>query len=196
MNDDFEYVQVLVDIAHLDTRTFSYKITDDLKGKIKIGQILNVHYSQVILLKNGNQLRNNNRSILDLDLFEKEIECIDQKKLIEEYKKKVAMPINPICKQYNINNQKCIESKPSGANETKLELLSSLVKELKIKCNIYEKYLRSNGIEPENVLKQYNYTGVVPPKSATFRGTQGAAEMGIQSEGGLSESNRYDNGCF
>lgn len=49
------------------------KFTDTVKNiRIKIGQILNVHYSQVILLKNGNQLRNNNRSILDLDLFEKE----------------------------------------------------------------------------------------------------------------------------
>ena len=44
MENDFEYVQVLVDIAHLDTRTFSYKITDDLKDKIRIGQILLVPF--------------------------------------------------------------------------------------------------------------------------------------------------------
>ena len=44
MENDFEYVQVLVDIARIDTRTFSYKITDDLRGKIKIGQILLVPF--------------------------------------------------------------------------------------------------------------------------------------------------------
>jgi len=37
-------VQVLVDIAHLDTRTFSYKIAPDLKNKIKIGQIVLVPF--------------------------------------------------------------------------------------------------------------------------------------------------------
>jgi len=44
MSKDFQYVQVLVDIPRLDTRTFSYKITEDLKGKIKIGQILLVPF--------------------------------------------------------------------------------------------------------------------------------------------------------
>jgi len=44
MNEDFKYVQVLVDIARLDTKTFSYKITEDLKGKIKIGQVLLVPF--------------------------------------------------------------------------------------------------------------------------------------------------------
>ena len=42
--NEFEYVQVLVDVARLDTRTFSYKIPDDLKSKIKIGQILLVPF--------------------------------------------------------------------------------------------------------------------------------------------------------
>ena len=44
MENDFKYVQVLVNIPKLDTRTFSYKITDDLKDKIKIGQILLVPF--------------------------------------------------------------------------------------------------------------------------------------------------------
>ncbi len=44
MSETFDYVQVLVDIPKLDTRTFSYKITDDLKDKIKIGQILLVPF--------------------------------------------------------------------------------------------------------------------------------------------------------
>ena len=44
MENNFEYVQVLVDIAHLDTRTFSYKIANDLKDKIKIGQVVLVPF--------------------------------------------------------------------------------------------------------------------------------------------------------
>ena len=44
MGNYYKYVQVLVDIARIDTRTFSYKITDDLNGKIKIGQILLVPF--------------------------------------------------------------------------------------------------------------------------------------------------------
>ena len=42
-NLDFKYAQVLVDIPHLDTRTFSYKIPDDLQDKIKIGQVVLVN---------------------------------------------------------------------------------------------------------------------------------------------------------
>ena len=132
--------------------------------------------------------------ILKQEYKSKETECIDQKKLIEEMRKKIATPINPICKTYNVKEQKHIESKPVSDNTTKVELLSSLVKELKIKCNIYEKYLMSNGIEPESVLKEYNYTGVVPPKSATLKGTQRTGEMNIQNsqQEGLSESKRFD----
>lgn len=44
MENNFEYVQVLVTIPHLDTRTFSYKIAPDLKNKIKIGQIVLVPF--------------------------------------------------------------------------------------------------------------------------------------------------------
>ena len=34
MENNYEYVQVLVDIVHLDTKTFSYKIAPDLKNKL------------------------------------------------------------------------------------------------------------------------------------------------------------------
>ncbi len=44
MENNYEYVQVLVDIARLDTRTFSYKVPEDLKNKIQIGQIVLVPF--------------------------------------------------------------------------------------------------------------------------------------------------------
>ena len=44
MENNFEYVQVLVDIAQLDTRTFSYKLPADLKNKIQVGQIVLVPF--------------------------------------------------------------------------------------------------------------------------------------------------------
>ncbi|MDD3593766.1 MAG: primosomal protein N' [Candidatus Gastranaerophilales bacterium] len=44
MNNDFQYVQVLVDIPNIDTRTFSYKVSEDLKPKLKIGQIVLVPF--------------------------------------------------------------------------------------------------------------------------------------------------------
>ncbi|MCQ2818905.1 MAG: hypothetical protein MJ252_16690 [archaeon] len=49
------------------------QFTDTVKGiRIKIGRILNVHYSQVVILKSGKQLKSNDRTILDLELFEKD----------------------------------------------------------------------------------------------------------------------------
>lgn len=42
----YKYVQVLVDIPNLDTRTFSYIIPDDLKTEIKIGQAVIVPFGR------------------------------------------------------------------------------------------------------------------------------------------------------
>lgn len=49
------------------------QFTDTVKSlRIKIGNILNVHFSQVIIVKGGQKLKNNDSSILDLDFFEKD----------------------------------------------------------------------------------------------------------------------------
>lgn len=46
MREDFKYVQVLVNISPIDTKTFSYLIPDNLKEKIEIGQVLRVPFGR------------------------------------------------------------------------------------------------------------------------------------------------------
>lgn len=83
------------------------------------------------------------------------------KKVIKNYEQKLKIPENPTSKEYNMNNGKMYESKMSSLDVQKTELMHSLVKDLGIKCKIYEKYIKKNGGAPSDVLKQNGYQGVI-----------------------------------
>lgn len=106
---------------------------------------------------------------LESDYKQKEIDCINQRKMISDMQKRAARPINPTIKEFNNETIKHIEVKQQNVDSSKNELLRSLLKDYKLKCSIYEKVLIDYGKNPDEVLKQYGYEGVLNSKSPNVK---------------------------
>ena len=92
----------------------------------------------------------------------KDKEC---KKLIEHNDKLKNTELKrknerPILQPFNYNQLKVIENKKEDKTTNKISLYKSLIDEYRHKIKIYESYLKSNGIDKEKLLQNYEYTPI------------------------------------
>ncbi|MCQ2817778.1 MAG: hypothetical protein MJ252_10985 [archaeon] len=133
---------------------------------------------------------------LSVDYKKRETECMELKKTLAAISQKLSTPMSPIINSYNVQGDKLIQSGEPTVNNTKMELLSSLVKDLTIKCNIYEKYLKEQGEDVNTILKDNGYEGVIShsTEKRETAPTKGTEESPSQKKKKNSEEEQEGNG--
>ena len=143
------------------------KLSND-KLKIKNIKILNSKkIKENIEVKNINNeviLKKLNKELNDLKLAytRKNMDYIKLKKDYDNFMQKHINNNNDLKPfKYDTN----IEKENYPKNNNKMELYKSLYDDSKIKITIYEKFLKKNNINPNNIIKDYGYSGVITNES-------------------------------
>ncbi|MCQ2177299.1 MAG: hypothetical protein MJY42_00210 [Bacteroidales bacterium] len=114
-------------------------------------------------------------------------------------KKTEKKPISPIIKDYNYNSVKSVEPKDAQVNTEKMELLTSLVKDLRMQCKIFQQTLADQGQDPDKTLRDGGYTGVINnttvrnKKKEDEQNNEGLEGRNSQQIGSMSKSYSKDN---
>ena len=104
-------------------------------------------------------------------------------------------------KPFDFNQIKVIENKKEDKNINKLSLYKSLLEESKHKITIYELYLKSKGIDKDQLIKSYGYDGImtsstkIVPKEETTNNNLINTESNVNNENkeGNEEINKEDS---
>ena len=104
-------------------------------------------------------------------------------------------------KPFDFNQIKVIENKKEDKNINKLSLYKSLLEEGKHKITIYELYLKSKGIDKDQLIKSYGYDGImtsstkIVPKEETTNNNLINTESNVNNENkeGNEEINKEDS---
>ena len=104
-------------------------------------------------------------------------------------------------KPFDFNQIKVIENKKEDKNINKLSLYKSLLEESKHKITIYELYLKSKGIDKDQLIKSYGYDGImtsstkIVPKEETTNNNLINTESNVNNENkeGNEEMNKEDS---
>ena len=158
----FEYAQVLIDIARLDTKTFSYKIPDDLKNKIKIGQ--------VVLVPFGTQGTVNAFVVGFTNYIQKGIKIKEIYEIAEEnpiFSLEYLQFLEWIANYYCTSLQTVLEAAVPSAFITKIKKIVQLNKSFEIQTElskeeqkIQEILVNKNKIPQSILLKSSKLTGI------------------------------------
>ena len=120
-------------------------------------------------------------------------------KIKNDEKKKKEERFN--LKPFDFNQIKVIENKKEDKNINKLSLYKSLLEESKHKITIYELYLKSKGIDKDQLIKSYGYDGImtsstkIVPKEETTNNNLINTESNVNNENkeGNEEINKEDS---
>ena len=83
------------------------------------------------------------------------------KKVCDTLQKKLNNANEALLKPFQYKNIKFIEKETHTYNSNKIELYKSLFDESKMKNIIYEKYFKSKKINPNDIIKEYGFYGVL-----------------------------------